>query len=230
MAVSNPDEYAYVVVLYGSKARGDDDSLSDCDVLILGNLPEEFSYDLPANASVVTYTWPEFSAMGEYGSLFLRHLQKESQILSGNAQGRSAYMAVIEMLPEYGRVIRDLRSFHAAIDDCVSALNAGDTSVEFELASVATIVRHASILGCYLSGFLEFGRNESVRQFCRIGQLPAEIAAEFPEVYQFRISYMRGAPSPSGASVGYALRWCRYARLLLEEVANAARTYVPRAS
>lgn len=234
MAITRLVRSGYVVVLYGSRARGDDDALSDCDVLVVGELQEDIEVDYASSMqlSIVRYSWSEFSAMAQYGSLFLWHLYNEGIVLRGDPAGKDMYAEIGRTLPEYRRVENDLRSFRLAIDDCISALDVGDSSVEFELASIATVIRHASILGCYLAGTPEFGRHEPVRRFCQITNLPIEIAASFPRLYLFRISYMRDLPTSSAENIEYAYLWCDSARLLLREVASiaAACPYVSRAT
>jgi hypothetical protein len=223
MAVNiRSDSRPFVVVLYGSKARGDDDALSDCDVVIVGGFGANHADRVPAGACVVHYEWGEFSEMAKYGSLFLKHLGKDGIVLDGDVEGLSRYTTLINTLPKYARVERDLRSFEIAIEDAISALDLGDTTPEFELACIATVIRHASILGCYLGGQLEFGRHQSLYSFCKLRPLPPAIADEFSDLYMFRMSYMRQVPCPPGATVAYTYEWCHRARLLLKEVNNLA--------
>jgi len=172
--------------------------------------------------SLVRYDWSEFSEMSTYGSLFLRHLRKEGKFLSGNREGRERYLGILASLPAYSRVDRDIQSFEMAIDDCMDALESGDSSIEFELSSIATVVRHASILGCYLVGTLEFSRYESVRCFCLATQLRFEIAMEFPELYNYRIAVMRNKKLPRRPEISYAYEWVTRSRAVLREVTRLA--------
>lgn len=218
----------FVVVLYGSRARGDHDDLSDCDILIVGD-PIDGSYRSPIGTSLVKYNWTEFTEMQQYGSLFMRHLRAEGRIIESNQCGHAEYDNLLANLPGYSRVMSDLHAFETAIDDCEEALISGDTSVEFELASLATVLRHSSILGCYLFGQDNFGRTQAVTHCCETLLLPDEIKHGFPSLYMFRIALARNGHMPAIPDVTYASDWIAWARLLVGRIASyAASSSFPR--
>lgn len=73
-----------VEALFGSASRGDSDSLSDRDIIIVDNnvsilrlrkkeLEEQ-------GASVASYTWKRLERLADKGALFLQHLKQESKI------------------------------------------------------------------------------------------------------------------------------------------------------
>src|ERR1700682_1248079 len=126
-----------VVVLYGSHARGDSDCASDLDILVVGAANQTYRV-VPQHSRVTEYSWSELREMQSYGSLFLRHLQSEGRILEGNPEGVAEYGSLISDIPRYGRAASDLVAFHRTLDDCESAILIGDTSLEFELACIAT--------------------------------------------------------------------------------------------
>jgi predicted nucleotidyltransferase len=71
--------------LYGSRARGDADSMSDSDVLAVAHTDEGLQdaisgIDLP-KLNVSFYTWNELERMRSYGSLYLLHIAREGRCL-----------------------------------------------------------------------------------------------------------------------------------------------------
>ncbi|WP_421846180.1 hypothetical protein [Mycobacterium sp.] len=131
-------------------------------------------------------------------------------------------------LPHYRRVLFDLKSFELAIADSEIALTQGDTSVEFELASLATVMRHCSILGSYLMGSENFSRTGALDLCCdRLG-LGADAKEEFRRLYTYRIAIARGMPFGDSPTVADGLRSVYIARTILNGVRNyASRTAMP---
>jgi Nucleotidyltransferase domain len=216
-------ELPFVSVLYGSAARGDSDNLSDIDILVLGAGDEERHLD--RDACVVRYQWSEICEMKSYGSLFIRHLRQHSLILDGNDLGKSWYQALLKEIPNYGRVEFDLLSFETAVDDCETAIRFQDTSPEFELASIATVMRHCSILGCYVVGIDEFSRIRPMEICCEALKLDGGIVDIYKSIYMFRIALNRGYPfplSPSRAMVEQAIRMARTLILGVKKHASLA--------
>jgi hypothetical protein len=215
----------FVEVLYGSAARGDDDIFSDLDLLIVDDYvgrPPSWPW-----ATVVRYTWAEFIEMSGYGSLFLRHLRMEGCIVSADDEGRCLYRRFLKSLPRYSRALFDLSSFELAINDSELALIQGDTSVEFEMASLATVMRHCSILGSYLMGSEDFSRSGALDLCCdRLG-LGADPKHEFRRIYNYRIAIARSMPFADSPSVADGLRSVCIARTILNGVKEyASRTAV----
>lgn len=212
--------FPFVEILYGSAARGDNDAVSDIDLLIVDD-----SARRPASrhgATVVRYTWAEFREMSSYGSLFLRHLRKEGHILSADNLGGLQYRRLLAHLPRYSRAAFDLRSFELAIQDSETALTEGDTSVEFEIASLATVMRHCSILGSYLLGAENFTRTGAFDVCCDkfgLGDLSKEI---FRRMYSYRIAMARDLPFPDAANMEDGLCSVAVARTLLNGVKEYA--------
>lgn len=153
-----------VVLLYGSHARGDADEISDVDVLVVGSTSlktDEITMLLPASCEgplhTSHYTWLEFGAMSEYGSLFLHHIAAEARAIlyEGGAQKRLG--DILASLGPYRFAARDLCAFRATVCDVEVGLRAGLPPC-FELAVLGGVARHASVLACYMSGSPTFGR------------------------------------------------------------------------
>lgn len=77
------------IALFGSRARGDSDQLSDSDLLLVSDrrVDREKNAFAREGFSVSSFTWTQFDAMAASGSLFLQHLKQESVLLS-DASGR----------------------------------------------------------------------------------------------------------------------------------------------
>ena len=150
----------YAVLLYGSQARGDADSISDIDVLVVGSsaVPDDKVVALlpaPRAGCIHTsqYGWSEVEAMGRYGSLFLHHLAAEARPLRFEGRGESRLQAILASLGPYKLAQRDLEAFRLTVRDAEEGLKLG-LPASFELAVLGGVARHASVLGCYLAALV----------------------------------------------------------------------------
>lgn len=64
---------------FGSNARGDNDNISDTDILKVCNFKKEYP---KKNLSVHFYTKKRLKILKEHESLFLIHLKNEGKIIS----------------------------------------------------------------------------------------------------------------------------------------------------
>ncbi len=210
----------YAAVLYGSAARGDEDTKSDIDVLVVGDAAPALRLDFPARRlSVSHYQWDEFLGLRDYGSPFLHHLKDEGRLIACDDAGQRAYCDAMVTLPPYMGGRRDVAAFRLALEDVAAAAqDPATSSYVFELGVVATVVRHASILGCYLHGRPTYGRYEAVRRFSSLAGLPSSLAADFPALYAFRLAHSRGQAVPLGGSWQLLRLWLHRAQLLLERL------------
>lgn len=150
----------YEIWLYGSRARGTADDASDTDLLSVGNAnaaPEvRTAYPYPRLA-VSQYEWAEIEAMWSYGSLFLHHLKIEGIRLEPRGATSSRLARLLGDLPPFARASHDLATFRRAADEARRSLADGGWP-DLELQVMATVVRHAAILGCYCVGEPDYGR------------------------------------------------------------------------
>jgi hypothetical protein len=160
--------------------------------------------------------------MAKYGSLFLHHLRSEGQIVDGNDAGQQEYRIILNRLPAYKKSRENVRAFREALADIKCAVDLGDSSLDFESAALATLLRHSAILGCYLTGDTDFGRYSAVESFCYRRYLPAAIGAEFPALYAYRMSLARAQPWPYFTDLEFVEQWVERASHVIEEVANVA--------
>ncbi len=204
------------VMLYGSHARGDTDTLSDLDVLLVAEDPPSLqrpnsSYTLDGVSVSSSYSWSEIAIMRETGSLFLVHLGQEGRLIASTGRGEARLSAHLRNLPRYKNAGTDVASFATSLEDVRAALDGDNPAVRFEMAALATLVRHASILGCYLLGQAHFGRYSAVSHFVTVAGLPAEIPVHFPSLYQFRLAQDGRHPLPALPDQEFIRQWVGWA-------------------
>jgi hypothetical protein len=155
--------------------------------------------------------------MVESGSLFLRHLQMEGRILKESAVVKGRLLAALSRLGGYRFASRDVRGFRDVLKDIGKSLSSGGPLV-FELATLGTVVRHASILGCAIAGQPCFSRVEPVSRISKLWGLAPRLDGDFEFLYRYRL-YADGRISAAPhASVGFASHWCRRAEALVDEL------------
>lgn len=222
------NESQFAIWGYGSHFRGDADCSSDVDILVVSDsqigdpvVAEHCRFEQYAASR---YTWSEIEGLAAYGSLFLHHVRLEGKCLfeSPRACGRLSDL-LINLVP-YKRAGMDVLSFRQALADITTSIGEGG-SVPFELSNLGTLIRHACILGCYLAGTPTFGRHTPVARFVGLRRIDTEIAAEFPQLYEYRIWSERGADFPGMPERKYAERWCRRADLILGTLEGAANEH-----
>lgn len=214
--------------VYGSVARGTHSPYSDLDVLVVADaapdpsLVESSVAALPQlrHLSVRRYSWREVEEMAGYGSLFLLHLKLEGQLLHAS-EPTNGLTDLLTRLPPYRNGVRDIRGFSQALDDARWGL--GDSLHEddflFELGTIATVIRHCSILACYKLGTPRFQLADSIGlSFDAAGMSEFTVAAI--ELYRFRLATARQIPAPIRPSLGLANLWLSRAQTFVERVGN----------
>lgn len=203
--------------LYGSWARGDPAVDSDVDVLLVGN-PTGIRFDEldlpPGPKSVSHYTWSEIDHMVSYGSLFLHHIKQEGHRLTGTAREKGLDVR-LQRLGPYQKAERDMRSFRHTVRDVETSLQE-DPSALFEMSVLATVIRHASILACYLSGSQSFARETPIRITAGWLGWDDEIVTDACRLYLFRLAGSGICQPPETPSIPLVRTWLQRADSLLD--------------
>lgn len=151
----------FEVWLYGSKARGNADQASDTDLLVVGSEEDVVAEALEGldypRVKVSFYSWAEIERMRAYGSLYLHHIAEEGVPLRATREERLGQL--LGNLPRFSRPREDLDGFKAAYSEGMSSLEDGGWP-DFECEVIATVARHAAILGAYCVGDPAFGREQ----------------------------------------------------------------------
>lgn len=184
------------VWLYGSAARGNIDHLSDVDVLVITDhdvsreclipsLPKKYCY-----ASVTNYKWSEIRGMASYGSLFLWHLFLEGNVIFEAEKVSRSLGRILHELPEYQYTDRDIVAFSHAISDVYASQEGPLASHNFifDASVLATTLRHASILGCWLLSEPTFSRYEPFYKCASYFGFDDRIYRSFPDLYRYKLA------------------------------------------
>lgn len=210
------------VWVYGSFARGDADIRSDIDILVAGDgagWREAVAGDTELSPLVrdghqlspMQFSWEELDAMCGYGSLFLHHVKLQGRPLAPAVNDPLAER--LAALPPYRRATQEMRAFTIVLHDVAESVS-GDHSPKFELAVIATALRHAFILGCYVTGQPDFGRTTPFRRLVPELQVPAQTAGDLERLYEFRLYQHDRAPAPFDATTDDVRDWLHVADTL----------------
>ena len=217
----------YAVWLYGSHARGVVDSCSDLDILVAtdalthideihGNVPVELN-----GASLTVYSWNEIRLMADYGSLFLQHLKLEGVPLYESPSHRGNLRGLLDNIVDYKHARRDIRGFKVVLEDVAEALSFGGQE-KYELSVLATIIRHSTILGCWLLNRPSFGRLEPVSRFVSARNIESVVGREFPDLYGYRL-FADGRVGRDCLQEVSVNQWLKRARDVVESVEDLTR-------
>jgi hypothetical protein len=72
---------------------------------------------------------------------------------------------------------------------------------------VATALRHAFILGCYVSGHPDFGRTSPFKRLCQSLRQPPAVASDLARLYEFRLHQHDRARAPFKAQTDDVVAW-----------------------
>lgn len=221
----------FTIWLYGSLARGDPDAHSDRDVLVVGYpSAAELSGRLESlgpDLSISEYDWSEIEKMAGYGSLFLHHLRLEGICLFEAPEARGRLAGLLGRLGPYTRARRDWAAFETAIEDIRSTPHDLTTPI-FEMAVIATLLRHSSVLGCYVSGSPKFGRVEPFQFLVKRWSMPQTVSHHFATIYRFRLHEEGRCGTPYSPTRAHVDSWASFAEVFLGRLREEIDDYERR--
>jgi predicted nucleotidyltransferase len=221
------------VLLFGSKSRGDDDSYSDTDLAVFAHVGSTNELAIVKRcmarivgkdiASLSIYSTITAERMAVEGSLFLWHLKLEGKIL----QKRSNWIdELLESLPTYSssKAGRDLRTFELVLEDIGQSLRSMTVTIQFEIATLYSVLRNLGMMVAALSGKPCFGRLEPITWTKRLMGSSFRITEEeIQTLLEARMTYSRGVAFKDR---GLDPEWGEETRLKVLDVATFARDLI----
>jgi predicted nucleotidyltransferase len=216
-------EHAISIYLYGSTARGSTDEKSDCDIFVAINDCSDENYLLLLKSienwhpeykfEFAFYQMSTIKQMCEKGSYFLWHIKSEGKELYHSDY---TFNELLKTLKPYNSTRNDFMEYSEILDDIAESLSIDETTIEYELAILATLVRNTCIGACYLMNILDFGRNTPILTCMEYwkDKFPFTFE-EYSVLYEYRIYATRGARMYRQASLEYAKSWISKTRALL---------------
>jgi hypothetical protein len=205
--------------LFGSIASGCIKETSDVDLLHVTDYESHIPFALIQKypATVAQYTWCDVQEMASYGSLFLHHVRDEGRPIFEGKLVAGVLNNVLDNLPTYKYVSRDIQSFQIAISDIRTSLRRSKIK-SFELSNLAIVLRHAGILGCYALGQPKYGR-DALRRLCALlGKPDVSIAQDYDWIYSFRLYAEHKVSPPPQPDTGRLLTWLGESAMLLSNL------------
>jgi len=215
--------------LFGSHARGDADALSDTDFAVfvdaysaeeLRKIRAELEKEGPGSQTMISvYSTSTTEFMAQQGSLFLWHLKLEGRILTDKEDWLANLLN--DLQPYDGvKAVRDLETFADVLQDCYKAVATRPDTLDFEMATVFSVLRNVGIIYCFRTGTPCFGRTAP------INRLASELRGSFPffpdqivALERIRLRYLRDPWSESAnISSAVARDWIESAISILESV------------
>jgi hypothetical protein len=151
-----------VAALFGSQVRGDVDSLSDSDILLIGadEDREEAVHSLRSQGySPSFYTWSQFCALADDGSLFVQHVKQEGLVVRDS----DVFSEVLRIFVPAKSVARKLQD-NLALVELTDGTPRLPTTVAWALDVLAVAVRNYAILKNAEVGYYVFGYADLVHQ------------------------------------------------------------------
>lgn len=129
----------------------------------------------------------------------LHHLKLEGRPLIESRGGHTRLEQLLRGLPPYQLFRRDITAFHLTVADVQEAVTAG-SSPEFELSVLGTVIRHASVLACYLLHSPCFSRTGALERAGAAFGFTSTDVEGFSRLYRFRLHEDGRCPAPFEAS------------------------------
>src|SRR5579864_956288 len=146
------------IYAFGSICRGEIDSNSDLDILVIGGeYPAQYD---PAIYSV--YSYERVRELWKEGNPFAWHLFLESRLLFAS-DGRDFLHSIDQPAP-YKNYANDCEKFFSLFREARAALNTASRSIVFELSTIFLSIRNiATCFSLGVSNHPDFSRNSAIR-------------------------------------------------------------------
>ena len=146
------------IYAFGSVCRGEIDSDSDVDILVIGG-KEPSQYD-PSIYSV--YSYDRIEELWREGNPFAWHLFLESRLLF--ASDNNDFLRSIDRPSRYKKCVEDCEKFLSLFCEAREALNTGRHNVVFELSTIFLSIRNiATCFGLGVRNHPDFSRSSAIR-------------------------------------------------------------------
>ncbi len=110
------------IALYGSIVRGDNDQLSDRDVILVARSESDLVRAKHVveekGHSCASYTWRKLRRLSRKKALFLQHLKEESLIIRDNNEQLRSLLHHFEPASDYSKEIEDTKRLIASTQYC----------------------------------------------------------------------------------------------------------------
>ena len=185
-------------ILFGSVARGDSDTRSDIDILVIcddstANLTEDIRDELAIKLhcdplSVNVYIESQFRAMLCKGSLFAWHLRLEGRVLFNKLKSEELFSE----LQQYSSYREDISQYSILLSECKKSVEENGVNL-FDLSLLFTVARNCCMLIAYRLGKPAFGRL-SVFYVCEelVGNEIGLSEQDYINLSQWKLAYERG--------------------------------------
>ena len=156
--------------LFGSAARGDHDSFSDWDLLIVSDdvstLKESKTTCENLGWSCTAYSWSRLQQAADDGSLFVQHLKQESRTISDSSDPLSTILSEFTVRGDYKRETIGATSL---LGNLMEQLPRCDAGPMWALDVLAVGFRSLAVARLAENGIFEFSNSGIVGGLARLG-------------------------------------------------------------
>ncbi len=187
-------------IVFGSQVRGDADTYSDRDILIVDNSPDvlrDRCEELTASGwSVATYTFSKFRYMAGSGSLFVQHLKDEGLIWRDYDGHGKSILDTYSPKKDYSCELAENR----VIGGVLAGWPAEGVGPLWAADVLYVCIRNYGILKLAQSSVYQFAFNGVLRTLHDHGHLSAEAVSAFEPLRELKATYRTSKGSENVAA------------------------------
>ena len=186
-----PQENAFAI--FGSAARGDSDSFSDRDLLIISENETALrrlksKYD-SAGWSCTAYSWSRLQHAADQGSLFVQHLKQESKILA-DPSDRLAHL--LDQYSPRGNYNRESNGSASLLGNLTQHMPRCREGPMWAVDILSVGFRSLAVTKLADNGIYAFSNSEIIEGLARIGILNKEDGYQLSLLRRFKSLYRQG--------------------------------------